>query len=592
MTALLRRRDFSFLLYDVFGADALASTTTFAGQDRAMYDAVLDTAEKVAADAFAPCAAELDANEPTWDGERVTLPASLKAALRAFYDAGFGGASFAEELGGMHLPYSVTQAASSMFAIANTSASAYLMLTTATAHLLQAFANDALKQRFLPPLLDGRYFGTMCLSETQAGSSLADIKTTATPHDDGTYRLIGDKMWISGGEHELSDNIVHLVLARTPDAPAGIKGISLFLVPRFHVDDDGAIGAANDVKLVGLNHKMGYRGTVNTVLRFGDQEQCVGFLVGELHQGLRCMFHMMNEARISVGVGASMLGYAGFLTSLQYAQERQQGRPLGAKDPTSPQVPLVDHVDVRRMLLAQKAYVEGGMALSFMCARLVDDIACDVDVDDNKLLLDVLTPIAKAWPSHYALKANDLAIQVLGGYGYTREFPVERMYRDNRLNPIHEGTNGIQALDLLGRKVPSQHGRGLQLLGMRMQADINLGAKHDDTQRFAAALQDEMQRFTETTMGLLGTAQGGDIDGFLQNAHAYLHYAGHLVVAWLWLKQANALVDGEAARDDFAHGKLAACSFFFDRELPRCERWARLLREGEDSARRCAAEWL
>ena len=339
------------------------------------------------------------------------------------------------------------------------------MLTMANANLIAKFGTPDQIDAFLRPMLAGRFSGTMALSETQAGSSLADILTRAEPQADGTYRLFGSKMWISGAEHELTDNIVNLVLAKIPGGPAGTKGISLFIVPKYLVNEDGSIGERNNVVIAGLNHKMGQRGITNTVLNF---DGAVGYLVGEPHRGITYMFTMMNEARLGVGMGAVSLGYTGYLKSLDYARERPQGRPVTAKDPTTPQIPIIEHADVKRMLLAQKAYVEGGMALLLYCAKLVDlqhSAQTDAERDAVTLLLDILTPVGKSWPSQWCLEANSLAIQVHGGYGYTREYDVEQHYRDNRLNPIHEGTHGIQSLDLLGRKVTQRGGASLAALG-------------------------------------------------------------------------------------------------------------------------------
>jgi alkylation response protein AidB-like acyl-CoA dehydrogenase len=329
--------------------------------------------------------------------------------------------------------------------------------------------------------LAGRYFGTMALTEPQAGSSLSDITTSATPNPDGTYSIVGNKIFISGGDHELSENIVHLVLAKIPGGPPGVKGISLFIVPKFRVNSDGSLGERNDVALAGLIHKMGYRGTTSTMLSFGEQGRCIGELVGKPHQGLAYMFHMMNEARIGVGMGAVMLGYRGYLASLDYAKERPQGRAPTNKNPNDPQLKLIEHADIRRMLLAQKAYVEAGYALCLYCARLVDEQRVgqsEQAIQEAGLLLDLLTPIAKSWPSQWCLEANSLAIQIHGGYGYTREYPVEQFYRDNRLNPIHEGTHGIQAIDLLGRKAVMQGGAALKLFGREVQQD-RTGSRHD-----------------------------------------------------------------------------------------------------------------
>ncbi|HEY2221615.1 acyl-CoA dehydrogenase, partial [Actinomycetospora sp.] len=426
---------------------------------------------------------------------------------------------------------------------------------------------------WVPPMLDGRASGTMCLSEPEAGSSLADITTRAEPQPDGTYRVVGTKMWISGGEHELTSNIVHLVLAKIPGGPAGVKGISLIAVPRYLED-----GTRNDVALAGLNHKMGYRGTVNTLLNFGegrgersDGERsggALGWLVGAEHGGLAAMFHMMNEARVGVGMGAAALGVTGYLHSLDYARTRTQGRPIGGRDLTSPMIPIAEHPDVKRMLLAQKSYAEAGMALGLYCSRLVDEkdtAASEEDRGRAALLLDVLTPIAKSWPSQWCLTANDLAIQVLGGSGYTRDFPVEQFYRDNRLNPIHEGTHGIQAIDLLGRKAVMRGGTGLELLLTTVRGTIARAEAH---QEYAAALESALVRIEKTTTTLHAA---GDPDVTLANASVYLEAVGHVVAAWIWLEQLLA-VDARNGTDGggaFADGKRAAARYFFRFELPR-----------------------
>ncbi|MCW3012228.1 MAG: acyl-CoA dehydrogenase domain protein, partial [Solirubrobacterales bacterium] len=472
---LVSRRDLQFLLHEWLEVERLCERPRFADHSREVFDDVLELAERIATEQFAPHNRLADANEPHLDADgRVVLVPELEPALTAFAEAGLMGGAMDEAVGGMQLPTVVANAAFSFFQAANVASSAYPMLTMAAANLLIANGSEEQVARWVGPMLEGRFFGTMCLSETQAGSSLADVTTRAEPQADGTHRLFGTKMWISGGEHELAENIVHLVLAKVPGGPAGVKGISLFVVPRFLVEQDGTLGERNDVVLAGLNHKMGFRGTVNTVLGFGEGEHrpggqagAVGYLVGEQHRGLPYMFHMMNEARIGVGLGATCLGATGYLKALRYAKERPQGRPVLGKDPAAPPVAIIEHPDVKRMLLAQKSYVEGAMALIMYCAALVDDeqtLEDEAARAEAHLLLDVLTPIAKSWPSQWCLEANSLAIQVHGGYGYAREYDVEQHYRDNRLNPIHEGTHGIQALDLLGRKVRMQDGAGLALL--------------------------------------------------------------------------------------------------------------------------------
>ncbi|MGQ4599311.1 acyl-CoA dehydrogenase C-terminal domain-containing protein [Nocardia sp. R6R-6] len=573
-STLLSRRDLDFLLYEWLDAERLTERERYAEHSRETFDAVLELSEQLATKYFAPHNKRGDANEPTFDGERVTLIPEVGHALEAFAKAGLLSAAMDYELGGAQLPAAVTQASYAWFHAANPGTAAYPFLTVANANLLVAHAAAHLIEKFVPPMLTGRFFGTMCLSEPQAGSSLADIVTRAEPQDDGTYRLFGTKMWISGGDHELGENIVHLVLAKIPGAAAGTKGISLFLVPRFLVCDDGAIGERNDVALAGLNHKMGFRGTVNTVLNFGEGRcrpggapGAVGYLVGAPHRGLTCMFHMMNEARIGVGLIATALGYTGYLESLDYARTRTQGRAKLPADPAAPQRPIIEHADVKRMLLAQKAYAEGGLALVLYCARLVDDQRTAESEADRRaatLLLDILTPIAKSWPSQWCLEANSLAIQVLGGYGYTREYNVEQHYRDNRLNPIHEGTHGIQGLDLLGRKVTQQGGAGLLALGQRVEATIGAAASAgDEAAELADQLDSAWRRLVDVTAGLFAS---GDVEAALANSSVYLETFGHIVLAWIWLEQFLATGDRSG---DFYNGKRHAARFFYRFELPK-----------------------
>ena len=589
MPQLINRRDLDFMLYELLDIGSLLAAPQYAMHDRATFDGVLDAATRLAETQFEPHAAKLDANEPHFDGERVHIIPEVKAALDAYIDGGFLSASFDAEYGGLQLPYAVASATMGIFIGANPGTCGYPFLTSAAANLLRVHGLPDQQARYMRPMLAGRFFGTMCLSEPQAGSSLGDIKTRAVPAADGSYRIVGNKMWISCGEHELSENIVHLVLARIEGAPPGVKGISLFIVPKFHVNDDGSLGERNGVRLAGLNHKMGYRGTVNTVLNFGETP-CTGYLVGQPNQGLACMFHMMNEARIGVGIGATMMGYAGYLFSLEYARNRPQGRPASNKDPASKPVPIIEHSDVRRMLLQQKSYVEGALALCLYCAKLVDEEHVAQDAAQRaelNLLLEILTPIAKAWPSEFGLEANKLAIQVLGGYGYTRDYPVERYYRDNRLNPIHEGTNGIQALDLLGRKVMMQNGAAFRLLLARIGHTVKLAAGEPELAEFAQALKQAADTAAQVTLTLGQAAAQGKLDLFLANAHLYLEMLGHTVVAWMWLQQAHraqqALAAAGSADRAFYEGKRRACQYFFRYELPKAARQAELLARLDDT---------
>jgi alkylation response protein AidB-like acyl-CoA dehydrogenase len=573
-STLLSRRDLDFLLYEWLRVDELTKRERFAEHSRETFDGVLDLCEQLATRYFAPHNKKSDANEPTFDGEKVTVIPEVKEALDAFAQADLISMAMDQALGGAQLPIAVAEAGIAWFSAANVSTTGYLMLTVANANLLAKFGSPDQIEAFLQPMLAGRFSGTMALSETQAGSSLADILTRAEPQDDGTYRLFGSKMWISGAEHELTENIVNLVLAKIPGGPPGTKGISLFIVPKFLVNADGSVGERNDVVLAGLNHKMGQRGITNTVLNFGEgkfrpggKAGAVGYLVGEPHRGITYMFHMMNEARLGVGMGAVSLGYTGYLKSLEYARERPQGRPVMVKDPATPQIPIIEHPDVKRMLLAQKAYVEGGMALLLYCAKLVDiqhSAETDEERDATTLLLDILTPIGKSWPSQWCLAANDLAIQVHGGYGYTREYDVEQHYRDNRLNPIHEGTHGIQSLDLLGRKVTHRNGASLVELGKAMSQTIGTAkAAGAEPAELAAQLDSAWQRLVGVTTAMFGS---GDIEAAMANSVIYLEAFGHIVVAWMWLEQALA-ADGHSG--DFYDGKRQAARYFFRYELPK-----------------------
>ena len=354
---LLNQRDMEFVLYELLDIESLQHYSRYSEHNKETFNAALASAQHLAERYFANHNRKADLNEPKLVDGKVEIIAEVKEALSHFAEAGFLAAHHDYEQEGLQLPWVVTQACFAYFQAANLATAAYPFLTIAAANLLKTFANQEQQQRYMLPMLAGRYFGTMALSEPQAGSSLADIRTTATPLDDvrGGYAIKGNKMWLSGGEHELSENIIHLVLARISGAPAGVKGLSLFIVPRYRINADGSKGELNDVNLVGLNHKMGYRGTVNTAINFGEQDQCIGYLIGVPQQGLSIMFHMMNEARIGVGMGAIMQGYAGYMCSLDYARQRSQGRLPDAKDADQSPVLLIEHADVKRMLLAQKS---------------------------------------------------------------------------------------------------------------------------------------------------------------------------------------------------------------------------------------------
>ncbi len=588
MLGTFNRRDLEFMLYEFLDVERLCEHPRYADYDRAAFDAMFDTAETIAEKHFAPLAARMDREEPTFDGKRAHVLPEAKAALAPFLEAGFLAAGFDYEVGGLQLPRAVSKTIGAIFGAANVALSAYPALTSCAASLLNRHGSAAQKATYLPHMLSGRFFATMCLSEPQAGSSLSDIRTKATPTAHGHFLIEGTKMWISGGDHELSDNIIHFVLAKVPGGPPGVKGISLFIVPKIRVNEDGSLGERNHVVLAGLNHKMGCRGTTNAVLNFGESGECRGYLVGGLHQGLACMFHMMNEVRVDVGLGAMVLGMAGYRYSLDYAQTRLQGRPPQDKDPTSPQVALIEHADIRRLLLLQKTYVEGAFALLLYCAMMIDERGLTQDLarrDRLDLLLDLLTPIAKSWPSEFCLEANKHAIQILGGYGYTRDHPVERYYRDNRLNPIHEGTHGIQGLDILGRKVRMKGGAALIVLSEEIEETVRQASSLQRLRACADALAAALAVARSTTATVVACP---DLDRSLANATPYLDALGTVVIAWMWLKQAVVAVkrlDGAAlSAHAFYDGKVRACAFFAAYELPKAVTQFHIIASLDDSA--------
>jgi alkylation response protein AidB-like acyl-CoA dehydrogenase len=594
---ILSRRDLEFLLYEWLQVEALTERPRYADHNRETFNAALDTGEQIATELFAPHNKKSDQQEPHFDGETVHIIPEVGEALKAFSKAGLMAAMHDYEFDGMQLPVVLEKAISGYFFGANPSTAGYPFLTVGNANTILKYGTPEQIATFVRPMLQGRFLGTMCLSEPQAGSSLSDISTRAQADvgdQDGDgggsrYRLFGNKMWISGGEHDLSENIVHLVLAKIPGPDGklipGVKGISLFIVPKRIVNSDGSLGEHNDVVLAGLNHKMGQRGIVNCLLNFGEGKfqpfgapGAVAYLIGQPHHGLAYMFNMMNEARIGVGLGAVMLGYTGYLHSLDYARNRPQGRHPQSKDPHQPQVPIIEHTDVKRMLLAQKAYAEGGLGLILYCARLVDDEATAPTEAERKQaaeLLDFLTPIAKSWPSQWCLDANSLAIQVHGGYGYTREYSVEQFYRDNRINPIHEGTHGIHGLDLLGRKVTMRQGALLLGFAAKLQATCQNALAHPVLQAYATSLQHRLEQILAATQKLHAC---GNMNQTLANASLYLEAMGHITIAWIWLEQALvAQAAGSTHDGDFYRGKMQACQYFFHWELPKVDAQLALL---------------
>jgi butyryl-CoA dehydrogenase len=595
----MSRRNLNFVLYEMLDAEGLTKHDQYAEHSRETFDAVIDVAEQIAREKFYPHLMASDAREPeVVNGKVQTIP-EIKEAIAAYAEAGFISAHHRTELGGIQLPRLIALACQVWFSGANAPTTTYLGLTKAAANLIEAYGTPDQKARFLPAMLEGRCLGTMNLSEPQAGSSLGDIATAAIPTEGGHYLIKGNKTFISGGEHEMTENILHLVLARIKGAPVGVKGLSLFMVPRYRLTPDGSPGESNDVALAGLIHKMGWRGTNATMLNFGENDDCHGYLIGEPGKGLACMFHMMNEARVNVGMGATMLGYAGYLYALDYARNRPQGRLPGNNDPTTRQVMLIEHADVRRMLLLQKSYVEGTFALGFYAAWLLDQQKSSPSEQGRKeagLLLDILTPIIKAWSSELCIEANSQAMQVMGGYGYTRDYPVEQYFRTNRLNAIFEGTNGIQAIDLLGRKVSMNNGAAFRLLTGEIGKTVEEAGEDASLREMSQALRRALQTLEETTAALLARHEQAGTDLFLANASPYLAMAGHVVMAWMWLRQAitaNRKVATAGGSDlNFYQGKLQACRYYFRWELPKTGYLSRILNDMDPTCHAMEDAWF
>ena len=597
---ILDQRDLDFLLYEVFDVESLTSRERYIEHNRETFDAAIGIAKQVAEKYFLPIRSKADTHQPMFEDGVVTMIPEIKTGLDAVVASGLASARADYDLGGMQLPEVVASCTDAWLTAAASTSLGYVSLTTANANLIDAYGSQAQKDKWVLPMREGRFAGTMAMSEPNAGSGLADLTSSAQLNDDGSYSIVGNKIWISGGDHELNDNIVHLVLARVKGAPIGIKGISLFIVPKFLVNDDGSLGERNDVVLAGLFHKMGGRGQTSTALNFGEKGGATGYLVGDENKGLMYMFHMMNEARIMVGFSGAINALAGYQYSLDYAKERPQGRLPSCKDPLTPQVNIIEHADVKRMLLAQKAYAEGGFALCMFGAELVDDIKTS-DSQDRRayasLLLDTLIPVIKTWPSEYGCKANSMAIQVMGGAGYVNEHPVEMFYRDNRLNPIHEGTTGIQSIDLLGRKILIKNGAGFKAVLSEIDSSITAAKDSERLAIFATQLEQACMQLTSTTELLSAAMAEKDIDLALSNSVKYLDMFGNIVIAWTWLKLGLVAEAGLANTEDdkehdFYHGKLHAMQYFYRFELPEIYAWAALLSDLDDTCYAMQKEWF
>ncbi len=571
----ISEKNLNFLLYDIFDVERLTRSDRYGQHNRKIFTMVVDAAATLARSKLYPILDEMDKNGPALVDGQVVVHPQVRGLMAAYGEGGWIGSSFPEDHDGEGLPTIVANACRFIFAAANYSASVFPELTAGAAELILTFGSKELIATYLPPMLAGRWQGTMALTEPQAGSSLSDITTTACPTDDGYYTLKGQKTFISAGDHNGVDNVVHLMLARIEGEPAGSKGISLFVVPKLRPETGGGL-VPNDVVVAGVYHKLGYRGAPITELSIGEKNNCRGFLVGEKNRGLASMFQMMNEARLGVGLGATAIATAAYYSALDYAMERPQGRRLAEKNPATPQVAIIEHPDVKRMLLFQRAVVEGSLSLCLQCC-LYTDLAKITQGDEqerNLLLLDLLTPIAKSYPSEMGILSTSQAIQCFGGYGYCEDFPVEQYFRDSRIHPIHEGTTGMQGMDLLGRKMVMHQGRAAQLFVEEVNRAIAAATDRDETAPYAGLLGQALERLEQVTSHLFGLAGEKGPETFLADATLFLEMTGIIAIAWQWLIQANgaclALEKKCKPKDRvFYQGKLLTFRYFFRYELPK-----------------------
>ncbi|MFD2201089.1 acyl-CoA dehydrogenase [Shivajiella indica] len=566
------KKDLQFQLFENHKVLELTNYQYFKDHTTETFQMVLEAADKIANTSLRPLLVEMDRNDPQLVDGKIKVHKGMRKIVRQFGEDGWINATFSYEEGGQQLPNTLHMATGFIFQAANYSASVYPFLTTGAANLIRTFGSRELMEKFTPDMYSGKWQGTMALTEPDAGSSLSDITTTAFPTEkEGVYKIKGQKIYISCGDHDACENVIHLMLARIKGAPAGVKGISLFVVPQKRVED----GKSNDVLTEGIYHKMGYKGAPIAHLMIGSHDGCEGYLVGEANKGLAYMFQMMNEARVGVGMNAAAIGTAAYYASLSYAKERPQGRKIGEKDPSKPQIPIIQHADVKRMLLFQKSITEGALSLLLYCCKLGDIVhaASGKEKEDATLLLDLLTPIAKSYPSEMGCLSTSAAVQILGGAGYTTDFPVEQYYREARIHPIHEGTTGIHGLDLLGRKVPMKEGKALQLFGREIAITIFHAREINSLSAFAEKLEKYLGKAQQTTQYLLSKATD-KTDEFLADATLYLEYIGILTIAWQWLKQgmtAQEQLEKGPSEQEFYQGKIMCLRYFFEYELVKMD---------------------
>lgn len=571
MEKYISLQNLHFLLYDVHQADKLVKNEFFSHHTKEDFDLMLSSALEMGDKLMRPYNRAMDANEPQLVNGIIIVHEKVKGYIKACGEGGWISAHFDEKDGGMQLPAIINNACGYIFNAANYSMSVFPFLTAGAAGLINNFASENLKKQYLPKMFSGEWQGTMALTEPDAGSSLSDIITTAIPSENGTYQIKGQKIYISAGDHNACDNIVHLMLARIKNAPAGVKGISLFIVPQKRTNANNEL-ESNDVITAGIFHKMGYKGAPIAHLSIGSNDNCIGYLVGEEHKGLSYMFQMMNEARIGVGMNAVGIASAAYYDSLQYAKERPQGRKIDNKDTSKKPVKIIEHADVKRMLLFQKSVIDGSLGLLLQCALYADKQKVAKNAEEKEryaLLLDLLTPVAKSYPSEMGVLTTSAAIQILGGAGYCRDFNVEQYFRESRIHPIHEGTTGIHGIDLLGRKITLQSGKTFKYFLRELYDTINEAENIKDLEMQVGEFSRCVFLFSSITKVLMERTEKNGIEKALCDATLYLEMVGILSVGWQLLKQFIAVQNNEDA--NFKQGKIFSFYYFCEYELVKIQ---------------------
>ena len=588
MSKFVSKRNISFMIKEIFDSKFLTDFDYYSRHNEKMFDMVIDAALKLAVKLMYPVLEKMDRNPPVLENGEVKVHKAVKKIMKEFGQGGWIASGFSEAHGGDQIPLIIRGTASFIFAASNYSATAYPELTAGAAELITSFGSKELIDTYVPKMLDGKWQGTMALTEPQAGSSLSDIITTAYPDENGHYKIKGVKTFISAGDHDGVENVIHLMLAKIENAPPGAKGISLFVVPKKRLDKKGHL-VSNDITVASIYHKLGYRGAPAAELSMGEKDDCQGWLVGEENKGLIHMFQMMNDARILVGLASCAIASAAYYAALEYTEKRPQGRPVTQKDPLTKQIPIIEHADVKRMLLFQKSVVEGSLSLILQCCMYADLMKVSKGEEKEKyaLLLDLLTPVAKAFPSEQGIFSTSTAIQCFGGYGYCEDFPVEQYLRDVRIHAIHEGTTGIQGMDLLGRKTVMKNGKAALLFMEEVKQTIKTAKEATELEYFAKELGKAMKELEKVAGFLFNVAGEKGIDVYLSDATLFLEFYSLIVISWQWLIQgiaAQKALSGNCSKKDthFYNGKLFTMNYFFRYELPKAYSLAARLMDNDN----------